>query len=388
MPRTALRLYTFAVCLVSMGCFAALAGGATLYLSHPYGELVDRGEVTAHFSTGDGRHGCKPSPRVERNGREITITSRRLPPGAPMELCPDLPAVSIGELAAEGWWTVVLQFYESDGITPADRTVQEVRVRKPDSSCNRNPWAGSMLIVLHKSFTASPVVDRLASDPAYASALGSPVATSVLKIGDYQYVTLGYPVPSNPNDKRAQVQATGEFLSVEVNSAFCFSPPPGDAIGQVIEFYHQGLDHYFYSANAKEIAGLDEGTGAKGWARTGMAFTVLLAPGCPPGAHEQNAYRLYGRPGAGPDTHVFTVDRDECRIVDQSGLWLYESAPFWATPPDSHGACAWVGEIPLYRIWRPFGVSNHRFTTERAIVDYMKAKGWIDEGVAMCVRGR
>ncbi|MDQ6620379.1 MAG: hypothetical protein M3Z31_11925 [Pseudomonadota bacterium] len=159
-------------------------------------------------------------------------------------------------------------------------------------------------------------------------------------------------------------------------------------IGQLIEFYHQGLDHYFYSADAREITGLDAGTGAKGWARTGNAFTVLLAPGCPPGAHEQNAYRFYGRPSVGPDTHVFTVDREECRIVDQKGLWLYENAPFWATPPNSHGACAWAGEIPLYRIWRPFGVSNHRFTTDSAIVDEMKAKGWIDEGVAMCVRGR
>ena len=366
----------------------AMAGGATLYLSHPYGELIDRGEVTAHFSTGDGRHGCKPSPRVERNDREITITSLRLPSGVPIELCFDFPAVSIGELAAEGWWTVVLQFYESDGVTPADRTVQEVRVRKPDSSCNKDPWLGSTLIVLHNSFTAFPVIDRLANDPAYGFALGSPVANSVLKIGEYEYVVLGYPVLANPNDKRAQVEATGDFLSIETNGYFCFSPPPPDVTGQVIEFYHQGLDHYFYSADGKEIAGLDAGTGAKGWARTGKAFNVLLAPGCPPGAHEQNAYRFYGRPGVGPDTHVFTVDREECRIVDQNGLWLYESAPFWATPPDSEGACAWTGEIPLYRVWRPFGVSNHRFTTERTIVDEMTAKGWIDEGVAMCVRSQ
>ncbi len=44
------------------------------------------------------------------------------------------------------------------------------------------------------------------------------------------------------------------------------------------------------------------------------------------------------------------------------------------------------GEIPLYRVWKSFGDPNHRFTTERAVVEEMTAKGWVDEGVAMCVR--
>ena len=44
------------------------------------------------------------------------------------------------------------------------------------------------------------------------------------------------------------------------------------------------------------------------------------------------------------------------------------------------------GEIPLYRVWKPIGESNHRFTTERAVVKEMQAKGWVDEGIAMCVR--
>ncbi len=43
--------------------------------------------------------------------------------------------------------------------------------------------------------------------------------------------------------------------------------------------------------------------------------------------------------------------------------------------------------VPLYRVWRPFGDSNHRFTTEAAVVADMVAKGWVDEGVAMCVAG-
>jgi hypothetical protein len=41
--------------------------------------------------------------------------------------------------------------------------------------------------------------------------------------------------------------------------------------------------------------------------------------------------------------------------------------------------------VPLYRVWRPFGDSNHRFTTDRAVVATMVAQGWVDEGPAMCV---
>jgi|MudIll2142460700_1097286.scaffolds.fasta_scaffold1500002_1 hypothetical protein len=45
-----------------------------------------------------------------------------------------------------------------------------------------------------------------------------------------------------------------------------------------------------------------------------------------------------------------------------------------------------AGEIPLYRMWNSFGDSNHRFTPERAVAEEMTAKGWVDEGTAMCVR--
>ena len=41
--------------------------------------------------------------------------------------------------------------------------------------------------------------------------------------------------------------------------------------------------------------------------------------------------------------------------------------------------------VPLYRVWRPFGDSNHRLTTDRAVVAQMVAQGWVDEGPAMCV---
>jgi len=60
----------------------------------------------------------------------------------------------------------------------------------------------------------------------------------------------------------------------------------------------------------------------------------------------------------------------------------------WATPVAADGTCPAPyaqTRVPLYRFWRPFGDSNHRFTTDRGVVSAMIAKGWIDEGAAMCV---
>ena len=154
----------------------------------------------------------------------------------------------------------------------------------------------------------------------------------------------------------------------------------------MIEFVHVVTGHYFYAVSADEISGLDTGTGAKGWSRTGKSFRVLVTPGCVESRRDQATYRFFGKPGVGPSSHVFTVDRRECRVVADSGAWLYESSPFWASPVDPRGGCL-TGGVPLYRAWKPFGDSNHRFTTDRNVVAEMVAKGWVDEGIAMCVSG-
>lgn len=200
---------------------------------------------------------------------------------------------------------------------------------------------------------------------------------------------LAYPLLTNPFEARALIEETGKFRQVIVGGSpyGCLGVPPPDAVGEMVEFYNAQRDHYFYTADAREIAGLDSGVGAKGWTRTGKTFRVIVA-GCPrePFGFDHRVYRFFGKPGVGPNSHVFTADRRECRIIDKSGVWLYEGTTFSATPPDSNGGRAVFDEIPLYRTWRPFGDSTHRLTTEPAVIDEMKAKGWVDEGVAMCVK--
>ena len=218
--------------------------------------------------------------------------------------------------------------------------------------------------------------------------LGDPlfVQPFVVSVTD---AVLHYPRLENPHDLRARLLETGGFSDVEPDYlSGCPAMPVPDRIGEAVEYHHAGLDHYFYTTSSLEAAGLDGDVHAKGWRRTGLAFAVLLWPGCQMDRPEQGIYRFFGKPGVGPSSHVFTVDRRECRIVDRSGAWIFEDSPFWATPANARGGCTNPDEGPLHRLWKPFGESNHRFTTELAVVDEMKAKGWIHEGVAMCVKRR
>ncbi|MET0202840.1 MAG: hypothetical protein ABW276_00890, partial [Casimicrobiaceae bacterium] len=142
-------------------------------------------------------------------------------------------------------------------------------------------------------------------------------------------------------------------------------------------------DQYFYTADLVEIAAIDAGkVGA--WSRTGKTWSAVRHPGCIPTSPDTTVYRFSGIPGKGPSSHFFPRDRAECYAVDKSAQWLLEGVPFYAAAPNADGTCP-AGRVPLYRAWRPFGDSNHLFTTDRAVIAQMTAKDWTDEGVAMCV---
>ncbi len=364
---------------------AAIANSITL--SHPYGDLIDRGETTATWSvSAPGGEDCRVPPHLYWEGREITISVRRLAPGSAGVACTAaLRSLSLGMLAA-GWWTVVLRVFDADGATLIERVPTDWRVRVPGTSCNRFP-GDSSLIVRHATLDASGVIDRLARDAEFAARLGSPIGARPGSTIDPRALRLDYPLLEDPRAMRDRIEATGEFDWAQINGYGCWPipPAPGNLAAKVVEYYHSALDHYFYTADPGEIAGLDAGTGAKGWTRTGEDFDVWVNVGCPfLGDAPQMAYRFFGKPGVGPSSHFFTVDREECRIVDHSGQWLYEGIPYFARPAGPSG-CLRAGEISLFRAWKPFGDANHRFTTRRAVVDAMVAQGWVDEGAAMCV---
>ena len=66
-------------------------------------------------------------------------------------------------------------------------------------------------------------------------------------------------------------------------SFYTFAPITPQTV-TVVEYYHAGLDHYFVTWLADEIAILDAGTTIRGWTRTGRTFKAYATaqPGTSP----------------------------------------------------------------------------------------------------------
>ncbi len=145
----------------------------------------------------------------------------------------------------------------------------------------------------------------------------------------------------------------------------------------VVEFRHEGFDHYFVTANPDEIAGLD--TGAGGWARTGLAFKAIDAaaaaglPNC----------RFFGIFGS-VSTHFYTIDADECATVMADPAWTFENYAFRATMPAAEDCPA--DRMRVVRVFNAFkgGALNHRYTTSASEAASLAGEGWIVEGAVFC----
>lgn len=85
-----------------------------------------------------------------------------------------------------------------------------------------------------------------------------------------------------------------------------------------------------------------------------------------------------GRPRRGLDTHVYSVDPDECESLpglQWGGAWTLESRDaFRVGVPDASGACP-DGELPVHRLWNAAPDANHRYTTSRTERDALIAEG-------------
>lgn len=253
--------------------------------------------------------------------------------------------------------------------------------------CNEFPELRPSIEAHLSKVTSAAFVARITADPAYAAMLGNPVAerppfADASPIFAYS-INLTYPPLEDVDVITYRLQQTGEFDYVAPNNRNSCFIPPADTIAVFLEFYNSDLDHYFYSGNAQEIADIDAGKVGR-WVRTGKSFRAVTAIGCIAGRTEGWVYRFYGTPGKGPNSHFFTRDRAECYVVDKSGQWSLEGVPFYANTPSVNADCDGRG-LPLYRLWRPFGDSNHRFTTETSIIFEMVQKGWVNEGLAMCL---
>ncbi|MFO1396992.1 MAG: hypothetical protein U1F48_08010 [Burkholderiales bacterium] len=155
----------------------------------------------------------------------------------------------------------------------------------------------------------------------------------------------------------------------------------GSACAQVavVEFHHPGLDHYFITSDAAEIADLDGGR-HPGWVRTGYAFGAWPAGDGRAGASP--VCRFYGNPQRGLDSHFYTANAGECAALPLrfGDAWLLESsAVFRMAPLSADGACP-AGTEPVYRLFNGRADANHRYTTSAAVYAQMTARGYVPEG--------
>jgi hypothetical protein len=358
------------------------AGAITMSFSHPYGELVDRGSVTVRVDV-TTLWDCTSTTVVDVEKHRITLTGGLSPPGMPVNCF--APWTSALSPLPSGRYHVTAQVVSPAGAVAESATVT-MDILPLLGRCNAAPELVPTMWAVHKTQSPSELAQRVMSDPGYATSLGNPIVRPsgiISTTYGREYAALTYPPLDDPTALSARLYESGEFLGVSRNGYACLSAAPPDSIATFVEYYHAGLDHYFYTSDLIEIAAIDAGkVGA--WVRTGKTWTAVRHPGCIPTSSDTTVYRFSGIPGKGPNSHFFTRDRAECHALDKSAQWLLEGVPFYAAAPLADGACP-AGRVPLYRAWRPFGDSNHRFTTDRAVIAQMTAVGWVDEGVAMCV---
>ncbi len=149
------------------------------------------------------------------------------------------------------------------------------------------------------------------------------------------------------------------------------------ASSTAVEYFHWGYGHYFVTASPLEITALDSGA-FPGWTRTGLSFGVFDLDT----AGATNVCRFWsGQTFAPKSSHFYTPYAAECAYLKQQGVWQYEGDVFALTLPDTAGSCP-ANTVPLYRLYNngSGGAPNHRYTTNRAVFDQMRAMGWTPEG--------
>jgi hypothetical protein len=151
----------------------------------------------------------------------------------------------------------------------------------------------------------------------------------------------------------------------------------------VVEFHNADDGQYFLTADAREMALLDEGAIGAGWSRTGASFK-----GWPIDASDARALpvcRFFGTPGVGPVSHFYTAYANECDAVRHDMHWIEEGATFRARLP-VNGACS-DADLTVLRLWKPgddVTQTRHRYVVDAAITTTMQAQGWVLEGAVFC----
>ncbi len=153
---------------------------------------------------------------------------------------------------------------------------------------------------------------------------------------------------------------------------------PASEQAQAVEFYHAGLDHYFITADATEKADLDTGK-HPGWVRTGYEFPVIKAGSTYAGS--QPVCRFYADSFS---SHFYSAKTTECndvKTLPQFKPWSFESGEvFRVLLVDAVSGQCPADTKPVTRLWNNRADSNHRYSDQYQLYQFMTAKGYVAEG--------
>ncbi len=348
------------------------------------------GQMTLN-SWPEGRYGGRlvcGSIRQERDGASFRV-GVTVEPTEAVERCEHSQDISLGELPA-GSYQVEASFVQPDG-TVIERRTFGFEVKPRGSACNVSP-EHHLVDLLFASPDTSDFVRRFESDAAFRASLAGITIREPRVINGFGVISAEFAPLADPQRVLSALRGSGEFTLVRsyLPMGCGFALCPGDSTRRAIEYFHAADDRYFITDEPAEIAALDGGAISPGWTRTGESLQVTHQYGqaLPREGIVQKVYRFWSPDVAGKPSHFFTVDQRECAAL-RDGIksnWTFEGSTFWAFVADGEACSAGV---PLFRVYNNGigGAPSHRYTTRTAVVDEMVAKGWIKEGVAMCVAG-
>jgi hypothetical protein len=335
-----------------------------------------------------------PATRFWRDGANITVDLEHVAGGyfgVRMDFA--YAPITIGELPP-GNYAIRARLFDIGNLDAAPRVfTQALTVAAPD--------APGVYAVPRAPDAYQPVEVVVRADaPIDASSLKATLAEGAIRV-DFEFATDAPAAPSfatvkiaglAPGSYRVDAFGTDRRLA-NGERRFSGSFRVG-ATATAVEYYAEGLDHYFVSAWADEVALLDANPAA-GFKRTGQRFKAWLRASDAPG-YAVPVCRFYA---SEPNSHFYTADATDCQFLkslEQKARaealakgqafvgWQFEAIAFYALAPED-GQCP-AGTRPVYRAYNnrfAQNDSNHRFTvTEQMRVAMMMT--WADEGVAFC----
>ncbi len=146
----------------------------------------------------------------------------------------------------------------------------------------------------------------------------------------------------------------------------------------VYEFKNTNLNHYFRTSAAVEYSNVLNGSAGPGWVDTKDYYLAWrdTSQGASP------VCRFYS---PSFNSHFYTASASECETVKRNPVWNYEGIVYYAKLP-VNGTCP-AGSKPIYRAYNNLADGNHRFSTEKTVIDTLVAQKWRYEGIVMCAAG-